>query len=65
LAFNRTKHVSNQIGSVAVAVGDPALEQVVFVGLLQGYGDGHDDPDDIEDRIRDGVHEMFEEWPEQ
>jgi hypothetical protein len=56
--------VEYTIGSVAVGLGDPAMEDVVFVGLLQGVGTGGSS-DDIERRIRDGVHEMFEKYPTQ
>ena len=63
-AWLEPEYVEWTVGSVGVAVGDPKLEEVVFVGLLQGYGDGYEDADDIQDRIRDGVHEMFEDWPQ-
>jgi Domain of unknown function (DUF4136) len=62
-AWLEPEYVEWTVGSLAVALGDPKLEEIVFVGLLQGYGDGGD-PDDVEDRIRDGVHEMFEDYPQ-
>ena len=55
-------YVEYTVGSVAVGLGAPAEEDVVFLGFLQGIGDGGGD-DDVDDRIRAGVHEMFEEYP--
>jgi hypothetical protein len=47
------------IGSMAIGLADPELEDVVFGGLLQGVADGSD----TEDRIRSGVHSMFKDYP--
>ena len=53
-------YVSYTVGTMALALADPAEEEVVFGGLLQGVADGSND---AEDRIRDGVSEMFEQYP--
>lgn len=60
-AWLEPEYVEWTVGTVAVGVADLEMEEGVFAGLLQGIADG----DDTEDRIRDGVHEMFKEWPEQ
>lgn len=54
-------YVEWSVGSVAVGVADPEMKDVVFGGLLQGVVDGSGD---AEERIRAGVHQMFEQWPE-
>jgi hypothetical protein len=54
-------YVEYTIGSVAVGLVDETEQDVVFGGLLQGVADGSGDS---EERIRDGVREMFEEYPE-
>lgn len=55
-------YVEYTVGSVMVGVADPAMNDIVFAGFLQGVGDGNGG-DDLEHRIRDGVHKMFESWP--
>jgi hypothetical protein len=53
-------YVEYTVGSLALGLADPSEEDVVFGGLLQGVADGSGD---TEDRIRDGVHVMFEDYP--
>jgi hypothetical protein len=54
-------YVEYTVGTVALGLADPDMEDVVFGGVVQGVADGEDD---VEDRIRNGVHVMFEEYPE-
>lgn len=54
-------YVDYTVGSLIVGLAAPNEEEVVFGGLLQGVADGSGDP---EDRIRDGVHVMFRDYPE-
>jgi hypothetical protein len=52
-------YVEYSIGSMVLGLADPSMEDVVFGGLLQGVAAG----DNPEDRIRDGVHAMFKDYP--
>jgi Domain of unknown function (DUF4136) len=54
-------HVNFVVGSVALGLADPEMQDVVFGGLLQGVANGEGD---TEQRIRAGVHRMFEDYPE-
>ena len=54
-------YVDYTVGSLALGLAAPNEEEVVFGGLLQGVADGSGN---TEDRIRDGVHVMFEDYPE-
>jgi hypothetical protein len=46
---------------VAVGLVHPVEEDVPFGGIVSGVADGSGD---TEERIRAGVHEMFEQYPE-
>lgn len=60
-AWLEPAYVNFVVGSVAVGLGDPEMNDIVFGGLLQGVADGEGN---TEDRIRAGVHRMFLEYPE-
>jgi hypothetical protein len=45
-----------------VGLSDPALKQVVFAGLAQGYGDGSGS--DLEARLDSAMHRIFAEYPQ-
>lgn len=47
------------VGTVALGLGDDKRAQVVFGGVLQGVADGEGNADQ---RIRNGVHEMFDKY---
>jgi hypothetical protein len=53
-------YVNYKIGTMALGLADPSKEDVVFGGLLQGIADGSNN---VEDRIRNGVHTMFKDYP--
>lgn len=55
-------YVEYTVGSLVLGLNDPKLEEVVFGGLLSGVVTGGGN---AEERIRAGVHEMFEKYPEQ
>jgi hypothetical protein len=55
------EYVEYTVGSMVLGLSDPEMKDIVFGGLLQGIG-GTGNP---EQRIRAGVHEMFESYPEQ
>jgi Domain of unknown function (DUF4136) len=54
-------YVEYSVGTLVLVLGDPAEQDIPFGGLLQGVADG---AGNTEERIRDGVHEMFEDYPE-
>lgn len=54
-------YIEYTIGSMALGLVDEKEQDVVFGGLLQGVADG---AGNAEERIRDGVTEMFKEYPE-
>ncbi|HKU43750.1 MAG TPA: DUF4136 domain-containing protein [Polyangiales bacterium] len=54
-------YVEYSIGTVVVGLGDPKQEDIVFGGFVQGIGYGGS-RDELELRIRAGVHEMFEDY---
>jgi hypothetical protein len=47
-------------GSILLGLVDPDANELVFAGLIQGVIDGSDD---IEDRIREDVDEVFDDYP--
>jgi len=59
-AWTEPVPVTYAIGHVLVALSDPKLKEAVFVGLLQGIADGEGN---TEQRIRSGVHRMFDSYP--
>lgn len=61
-AWLEPEHVSYTIGSVAVGLADPKMKDMVFGGLVQGVGYGGAG-DELEFRIRSGVHQMFFKYP--
>jgi len=55
------EYVQYTIGSMVLGLSDPEMEDIVFGGLLRGLaGTGNAD-----ERIRFGVNEMFDSYPEQ
>jgi hypothetical protein len=54
-------YVEYTVGTIAVALADPVAEGVPFGGILSGVADGSGN---TEERIRDGVTRMFEDYPE-
>lgn len=55
------EYVKWTVGSMVLGLADPTMKDIVFGGLLTGVADGGGD---VEQRIRAGVHEMFEKYPE-
>jgi hypothetical protein len=53
-------YVEYTVGSLFVGLADPSLEAVAFGGVLQGVVN---DSGRVEDRIRSGVHAMFQQYP--
>jgi hypothetical protein len=49
-------------GAVLVALADRQREEVVFGGLIQGVGDD-EDPDEVEERVQNGVAAIFNAYP--
>jgi hypothetical protein len=50
------------VGTVVIGLTDPAIEQVVFGGVMQEVLDGQS-TDEITDDINDGVENVFDEYP--
>lgn len=60
-AWLEPEYVNYTVGSMLLGLADKNGEHdIVFTGLLQGIADGSND---VEQRIRDGVHEMFKSYP--
>jgi hypothetical protein len=53
-------YVEYTTGTVAVGLADPKEEDVVFGGVMRGIADG---TANVDKRIRDGVHVIFEQYP--
>ena len=47
--------------AMVIGLADPNMEEIVFGGLLEGVEDGSN----VEDRIRDRVRDVFEQYPEE
>ena len=59
-AYLQPVYTEYEVGTVVVGLGDPAIQEVVFGGVLQGVLTGGGD---AEERIQDGVAEIFDDYP--
>lgn len=54
-------YVNYEVGTVAVGLVNPLNQSIAFSGVLQGVLNGEGD---VEERVDDGVSEMFEDYPD-
>ncbi len=59
-AFYDPIQIEYTVGTVVIGLADPDIDQVVFGGVLEEVLDC---PGDLDTRLRDGVDEIFDDYP--